>query len=290
MATIRTFILLLALTLLLVFIGDLVGGRSGATIAFVIAAAMNFFAYWFSDSIVLAMYRAREVSEEEAPRLHAIVEDVAERAGIPKPRVYIVPMSAPNAFATGRGPSKAAVAVTEGLLRLLSDDELAGVIAHEIAHVRNRDVLVQTMAATLAGAIMMLASWARWIAIFGGYGYGRDRRNGGGLLALLAIAILAPIAAMLIQLAISRTREFKADETGALTLGTGMGLARALAKLDSYAKHVPAEVQPSTAHMFIVNPLGGRDGMVSLFMTHPPIQARIERLEALEERIRMGLV
>lgn len=244
-------------------------------IALIIAGIMNFMSYWYSDKIVLAMYRAKEASEEEAPRLHAMVAELTARANIPKPRIYLLPAQAPNAFATGRNPQHAAVAVTRGLMNLLNEEELKGVIAHELAHVRNRDILIGSIAATIAGAIMFLASMARFAAIFGGYG-GRDRDTGNAF-ALLFMAIVAPIAALLIQMAISRSREYQADASGAQFAGNPIGLAQALEKLGKYSKKIPMNANPATSHMFIVRPLSGRS-MFNLFSTHPPIEERIRRL------------
>jgi heat shock protein HtpX len=266
-----------ALTLLIVFIGRLFGGQQGMIIAFLLAVGMNFFSYWFSDKIVLRMYRATEVTPAEAPEVYQIVQEVAQRAGLPMPRVYTIPEASPNAFATGRNPQHAAVAVTEGLLKLMNRDEIMGVLSHEMAHVRNRDILIGSIAATMAGAVMILASMARWSALFGGFGGGsRDDRDG-GLIGLLAMSILAPIAAMLIQMAISRSREYQADATGAGFAGQPYGLASALGKLGAYSKRLPMNASPSTAHMFIVNPLSGRS-LMNLFSTHPPLEDRIARL------------
>ncbi len=244
-------------------------------IALIIAGAMNFMSYWYSDKIVLAMYRAQEVTESKAPRLHSIVSEIAARANIPKPKVYLMPAEAPNAFATGRNPQHASVAVTKGLINLLSEEELKGVIAHEIAHVRNMDILIGSIAATIAGAIFFLASMARWAAIFGGYG-GRDRDSGNAF-ALLFMAIIAPIAALLIQMAISRSREYQADASGSKFAGNPYGLAKALEKLGKYSKRIPMNANPATSHMFIVKPFSGR-AMLNLFSTHPPIEERIRRL------------
>jgi heat shock protein HtpX len=280
MNQIKTFILMALLTILLVWIGSLVGGRNGAIFALVFAGAMNFGVYWFSDRIVLKMYRAQAVTEAEQPVLHRIVRELALRGGIPMPKVYIIPQDAPNAFATGRNPQHAAVAVTAGIMRLLNEEELKGVLAHELSHVRHRDILIGTIAATIAGAISMIASFARWGAIFGG-----DDREGGAaqLVIMLVLTTLAAIAAFLIQLAISRSREYHADEGGAQLAGNPLYLARALAKLDAGTKRIPMQVNPSTAHMFIVSPLT-RKGVQGLFSTHPPIEKRIERLEAMAHR------
>ncbi len=274
----KTVLLLGALTGLILFFGKLIGGTRGMQIALIIAAAMNFFSYWFSDKIVLRMYNAEEVTEQQAPQLYAMVADLAREAQIPMPRVYIIPEESPNAFATGRNPEHAAVAVTQGILRLLTPTELKGVLAHEIGHVRNRDILIQSIAATLGGAIMVLADMVRWSAIFGG---GRDNEEGGGnALAGLLFAFLAPIAAMLIQMAISRSREYIADETGARLCHNPESLARALEKLAYGTQQIPMEANPATENMFIVSPLTG-GGLMSLFSTHPPIEERIARLRAM---------
>jgi len=275
----KTTFLMALMTVLLVVIGQLIGGRSGALIALAVAAVMNFIAYWSSDKIALARYRAQEVTRDQAPRLYEIVERLVSRAGLPMPRLYVIPTQTPNAFATGRDPKHAAVAVTEGALSLLNEEEIAGVIGHELGHVKNRDILIQSVAATLAGAITMLATWARFAAIFGGGGQSNERRGGG--LELLFMAIVAPIAAMLIQMGISRSREYVADATGAKFAGGSRGLANALLKLDDWAGRRPMDASPSTAHMFIVNPLRG-GGIASLFSTHPPTEERVRRLQALK--------
>ena len=280
MNVLKTVFFLTLLTLLLIFVGSLIGGRTGMIVAFGFALLMNFISYWFSDKIVLMMYRAKEASAQDYPKLHRIVQNLATKDDIPKPKVYIIPIETPNAFATGRSPAHASVAVTEGIMRILSDDELEGVIAHELSHVHNRDTLLMTVVATIAGAIYMLANMARWAAIFGGVG-GRDNdREGGNPIALLVIAILAPIVATLIQLAISRSREYMADESGARLCGRPLSLANALRKLYNYSRQVPMQANPTTAHMFIVNPLTG-GGLINLFSTHPPIERRIARLEEL---------
>ncbi len=281
--TLKTGLLLAALTALFLLIGDMVGGQGGMVMAFGLAVAMNVGAYWFSDKIVLRMYGAREVSEAEAPQLHAIVRRLTLAAGVPMPKVYIIPTDSPNAFATGRNPQHAAVAATEGILALLSPEELEGVLAHELAHVRNRDILVGTVAATLAGAVMMLARFAQFAAIFGG---GRSDREGegGGMLGLIAMAILAPLGAMLVQMAVSRSREYLADETGAKFCGKPLALASALEKISGYSRRAPLEgATPATAHMFIISPLTG-GGLLSLFSTHPPVEKRVERLRAMAVR------
>jgi len=278
----RTTVLLAALTALFLVIGAALGGNQGMVIAFIFALAMNAASYWFSDKIVLTMYGAREVSLHEAPELYRLVQRLAQRAGIPMPRVYLIASDSPNAFATGRNPQHGAVAVTEGIMRLLDEQELAGVLAHELGHIRNRDTLIMTVAATLAGAITMLAHMAQWGALFGGFGRrDDDEQGGGGMLGLLFMAILAPIAATLIQLAISRGREYFADRTGAAISGTPTGLARALEKLHYASQRLPLETNPATAHLFIVNPLTGGSFM-NLFSTHPPIEERIRRLRSLE--------
>jgi heat shock protein HtpX len=276
MNALRTMFLLTALTLLFIFVGQMIGGRQGAAFAFALALIINIGSYWFSDKLVLAMYRAKPVSPTEAPRLYSIVQALALSARLPMPKLYIIPNQSANAFATGRNPQHAVVAVTEGILGLLDEDELTGVLAHELAHVRNRDMLIGSIAATLAGAIMMLANMARWAAIFGGVG-GRDDRNNGGALGLLVAAIVAPIAALLIQMAVSRSREYQADSAGAGIAGSPYGLAKALAKLESSAKTRPIQANPASAHLFIVNPLRGKN-IWNFFSTHPPIEDRIRRL------------
>jgi len=276
----KTGLLLAALTAMLVLIGGAIGGQQGMVIAFVIALAMNFFSYWFSDKIVLAAYGAKPIDEAEAPRLYAIVHRLATRAGIPMPRVYLMPSETPNAFATGRNPQHAVVAVTEGIMRILDEEELEGVLAHELSHVKNRDVLISTIAATLAGAITYLAHMAQWAAMFGGRS--RDDEEGGSNpIAMILLAILAPIAAMLVQMAVSRSREFQADATGARVAGKPWGLAKALEKLQMANEAVPmANATPATAHLFIVNPLSGQT-LMRLFSTHPPLEERIARLRAM---------
>lgn len=279
----KTTLLMAALTVLLIIVGGLIGGRSGMIIAFVIAVGMNFFSYWFSDTMVLKMYRAKAVSEAEAPALYRIVRKLTQHLGMPMPKIYIIPTDAPNAFATGRNPEHAAVAATQGILNILNEDELEGVLAHELAHVEHRDILISSIAATIAGAITILASMARWAAIFGGFG-GRDR-DGGNLISMLAMAILAPIAAGLIQMAISRSREFHADEGGAKISKKPEALASALQKLENYSKQRPMRgASPSTAHLFIVNPLAAK-GFANMFRTHPPTEERIKRLRQMARTI-----
>jgi heat shock protein HtpX len=276
MNTLKTAFLLTALTLFLVLIGQYFGGRSGMILALVIAGVMNFVSYFFSDKIALAMYRAQPVTREQAPRLYNIVERLTQRTGLPMPKVFVIPTESPNAFATGRNPQHASVAVTEGILGLLNDEELEGVLAHELGHVRNRDILISSVAATIAGAITVLARMGAWGAMFGGYGSRDDRDRGGGIGSLLML-FLAPFAAMLIQMAVSRSREYAADETGAHITGNPYALASALTKLDAYSRRVPLQATPSTAHLFIIQPLLGMN-FGSLFSTHPPIAKRIERL------------
>ncbi|HEX4006508.1 MAG TPA: zinc metalloprotease HtpX [Acidobacteriaceae bacterium] len=277
MNTLKTTFLLTALTLLLVLIGSR-WGENGAILAFVIAAAMNFFSYFYSDKLALRMYKAQPVTREQLPRAYGVVERMTGRLGLPMPKIYVIPTEAPNAFATGRNPKHASVAVTHGILQLLTDEELEGVLAHELGHVKNRDILTSSIAATLAGAIVLVARMSWWAEMFGGFGGGggRDRRGGG--LSALFMLILAPIAAMLIQLAVSRSREYEADATGAHITGNPYALASALEKLDAYSKRIPMLGSPSTAHLFIVQPLLGRGDFANLFSTHPPIAKRIERL------------
>jgi heat shock protein HtpX len=277
---IKTGFLLVVLTCLLVLIGGAVGGRQGMTIAFVLALVMNVGSYWFSDKIVLSMYGAQPVDEAQAPALYRIVRELAAQAHIPVPPIYLIQDDSPNAFATGRNPQHAAVAVTEGILRIMTEDELRGVLAHELSHVRNRDTLIMTIAATLAGAITYLAQMAQWAAIFGGGRRSDDEGGGGSAIGALLMAILAPFAAMLIQMAISRSREYEADASGARLCGRASGLEHALAKLDMASRQVPMEATPATAHLFIVNPLTS-GGLATLFSTHPPIEERIARLRAM---------
>jgi heat shock protein HtpX len=273
MNTFKSTLLLVTLMLGLIFAGDLIGGQNGMILAFVISVAMNFTAYFYSDKIALSMYRAQPVTREQLPRAYDVVERLAAKDGIPMPKIYVIPTESPNAFATGRNPQHASVAVTHGILGLLTDEELEGVLAHELGHVKNRDILTSSIAATLAGAITLIARMGYWASLFGG---GERRERGGGLGALLMI-LVAPIAAALIQLAISRSREYEADATGAHTTGNPYALARALQKIEDYAKRVPLQASPSTAHLFIIAPLIG-GGIGSLFSTHPPTKERIRRL------------
>jgi heat shock protein HtpX len=274
MNTFKTAFLLTALTLFLIFIGAYFGGRNGMVIAFIVAVGMNFFSYFYSDKLALSMYRAQPVTREQLPRVYQIVERILPRMGLPMPRIYVIPSDSPNAFATGRNPTHAAVAVTQGILSLLNDEELEGVLAHELGHVKNRDILTSSIAATLAGAITLLAQMERFAGLFGGGGRDNRGRGMGGIFML----ILAPIAATLIQLAVSRSREYEADATGAHTTGNPYALASALQKLDAVSKQLPLAASPSTAHLFIVAPFLGGAGLAGLFSTHPPMALRIERL------------
>jgi heat shock protein HtpX len=280
--TFKTFIFLAALTALFLLIGEALGGRSGMTIALVMAGAMNFFAYWYSDKLALKMSKAREISETEAPQLHSIVAGLAQKADIPKPKVYLIAQETPNAFATGRNPDHAAVAVTEGILKLLTPEELEGVLAHEFAHIRNRDILISSVAAVIAGAISYMAAIAQWALLLGGFGKSDEDEGAGGLAGSLIMMIIAPIAASLIQMAISRSREFQADATGAKICNHPLSLASALKKLDELNHRVPMNVNPATAQMYIVNPLTS-SSLANLFSTHPPIQERIRRLRSIAE-------
>jgi heat shock protein HtpX len=280
----RTTILLAMLTALVVWIGQMFGGPNGAMLALLFAGAMNFISYWFSDKIVLKMYRAQEITANDDPELFGIVQELAGRGGLPMPKVYIIPEEAPNAFATGRNPEHAAVAVTQGIRRILNKRELAGVLGHELSHVKHRDILISSIAATLAGAISYLAQMAQWAAIFGGGRSRDDEGGGGGIFGLLFMMIVAPIAAMLIQMAVSRSREYMADDGGAKLSGDPLALASALRKLQMGAQNIPLDASPATqnatAHMFIVSPLSG-GGFASLFSTHPAMEERIARLEAM---------
>ncbi|MGZ6186700.1 MAG: zinc metalloprotease HtpX [Candidatus Binataceae bacterium] len=278
-SAIKTTILLGALTGLLILIGGLFGGRGGAEFAFIVALAMNFFSYWFSDKMVLKAYGAQELDAAAAPELYSIVQELAQEAHIQVPRMYLIDTDTPNAFATGRNPHHAAVAVTRGILRICSRDELKGVLGHELSHVINRDILTSSIAATLAGAIMILASMAKWGAIFGGFGGGSDDDRRGGMVELLLMAFLAPLAATMIQLAVSRTREYQADASGARLTHHPLYLASALRKLEAANERMPMDAGPATAHLFIVNPLSAQGLMSKLFSTHPPLEERIRRLE-----------
>jgi heat shock protein HtpX len=273
----KTTLLLTSMTLLLMLAGRAFGGQNGMLMALAFAAVMNFVAYFFSDKIALATYRAQPISREDLPRVYNIVERLAQKVGLPMPKVYLIPSDSPNAFATGRNPNHASVAVTQGILGLLNDEELEGVIAHELGHVRNRDILISSIAATLAGAITYLASIAKWGMIFGGMRGEREDRNGGGI-AAIAMIFLAPFAAMLIQLAVSRSREYGADDTGAHWTGNPYALASALSKIDAYSRQRPLIASPSTAHLFIIQPFLGGMSFGNLFSTHPPTAKRIERL------------
>ena len=277
----KTTLLLAGLTGLILIIGQYFGGSNGLVIAFIFAVIMNFGSYWFSDKIVLSIYRAKEISPSEYPRIYNIVAKLTQSAGIPMPKIYLIPTDSPNAFATGRNPEHSAVAVTQGILQILNDEELEGVLAHELAHIKNRDILISSIAATLAGVIMMLASFARWAAIFGGFSRDSEEEDGGGIFGLIFMAILAPIAATLIQMAISRSREYLADSRGANFAKNPLGLANALEKLNHASRKIPLEANPATSHMFIVNPLSG-GSFVNLFSTHPPIEERIKRLKSMQ--------
>lgn len=277
--TAKTAFLLTLLTLLFIWIGEHFGGCTGLVLGFLFAAGMNFFTYFYSDKIALKMYRAQPVTREELPRAYAVVERMTQRIGIPMPKMYVIPTDSPNAFATGRNPKHASVAMTRGILSLLNDEELEGVLAHELGHVRNRDILTSSIAATLAGAITLVARMGYWASLFGGFGGGggQSDREGGGISALIML-IVAPIAAMLIQLAVSRSREYEADATGARTTGNPYALASALEKIDAYSKRLPLVASPSTAHLFIAQPFVGGAMFANLFSTHPPMAKRIERL------------
>ena len=281
MKTLKTAFLLTALTLLLLFIGQAFGGRNGMTLALGVAVVMNGVAYFYSDKIALMSSGARPISREESPRLYAVMERLAAKANLPVPKLYLIPQAAPNAFATGRNPQHASVAVTQGLMELMDDEELEGVIAHELSHVRNYDILTSSIAATLAGAITWIAHIGRWGMMFAGMGGGRDRdRNGGGIAALLML-LLAPLAALLLQLGVSRQREYQADASGARMVGHPYGLVRALEKLGAYNKRIPMDISPTTSALCIVAPLTSRELFTSLFSTHPPLAERIARLQAM---------
>ncbi|MEI7589708.1 MAG: zinc metalloprotease HtpX [Deltaproteobacteria bacterium] len=283
MNTIKTALLLGLLTGLLILIGGYFGGRSGMMIAFAFACVMNFGSYWFSDKIVLRMYNAQEIEQESAHELYGIVRNLSLKANLPIPKIYIIPEDSPNAFATGRNEKHAVVAVTAGLLRILNSEEIEGVLAHELAHVKNRDILIGSIAATIAGAIVMLANMAQWAAIFG-MGRGSDDEEGGsGIVGLIAMAIIAPLAATIIQMAISRSREYLADSSGAGISGKPYALASALEKISNYAQSVQMNANPSTAHMFIINPLTGKS-LMNLFSTHPPVEERVARLRSITAR------
>jgi heat shock protein HtpX len=279
MNTLKLTFLMALLTVLLVSLGGAIGGSGGMAIAFLMAAGMNFFSYWFSDKMVLSMYGAREITESEDPRFYGIVQRLAQRAGLPMPKVYLMDTDTPNAFATGRNPQHAAVAATTGILRILTEDELAGVMAHELAHVKNRDILISSIAATFAGAITYMANMAQFAAIFG-VGRSSDDDEGGGIIGMILMAILAPIAAMLVQMAISRSREYGADAGGASISGSPLSLANALQKLEMGNQQLPMNANAATAHMFIVSPLTG-GGMMTLFSTHPPMAERVARLQEM---------
>ncbi len=277
----KTVFLLTAMTVFVVLVGQALGGRNGAVLALCLAAAMNFFSYFFSDKLAIMSSGAQPVTREELPRVYQIVERLCAKTGLPMPKIFVIPTGSPNAFATGRNPAHASVAVTGGILDLLSDDELEGVLAHELGHVRNRDILISSIAATFAGAVTILARMAGWAAMFGGGGRDRDRDGGGGVLTALAMMILAPIAALLIQMAVSRSREYQADATGAHFTGNPGALASALRKIETYAVRVPMQVSPATAHMYIIQPLIGGISFGSLFSTHPPTAERIARLTGM---------
>ncbi|MGB9710599.1 MAG: zinc metalloprotease HtpX [Thermodesulfovibrio sp.] len=279
MNTLKTMVLMVFLTVFFIFVGSVIGGKHGATIALIMAFGMNFFAYFFSHKVVLAMYGAKEVTEAEAPELYSIVRRLSQRAGLPMPKVYIIDSEQPNAFATGRSPKHGAVAVTTGIMRILSREELEGVIGHELSHIKHRDILIGTIAATIAGAISYLAQMAQWALIFGGY-HDDDKEGGSHPIVTLLMLIIAPLVAMIIQLAISRAREYEADAGGARLTGNPLYLANALRKLHYASQAIPMDANPGTAHMFIVNPLSGRS-LMKLFSTHPPIEERIARLEAM---------
>ena len=278
--TVKTALLLGALTGLLMLIGGLIGGKGGVYIAFIFAVILNFGSYWFSDKIVLKMYKAQEVSESSAPDLYNIVRNLAMKAGLPMPRIFIIPEETPNAFATGRNEKHAVIAVTKGIMRILNKEELEGVIAHELSHIKNKDMLISSIAATIAGAITMLATMAQWAAIFGG-GSSSDEEGGGGIIGFIAMAIFAPLAAAVIQMAISRSREYLADARGASITKNPYGLASALEKLTNASQIIPMNAKPSTAHLFIVNPLSGK-AFMNLFSTHPPLAERIARLRSMK--------
>jgi len=279
MNNIKAFALMSGLSILLVLLGSALGGTNGAAIFFLISLGMNLFSYYNSDKMVIKMTKAQEIEESKAPQIYAMIRKLTSRAGMPMPKIYVTPSMQPNAFATGRNPENSAVAVTQGLLGILDQDELEGVLAHEIAHIKNRDILIGTMAASIAGAIAMIANVAQWGLMFGGFG-GSDDDDGGGILGTVVMALLAPIAAMIIQMAISRSREYGADETGAYLAGNPQGLSRALLKLQAASQRVPMEISPGVAHMFIINPLAGFS-LASLFSTHPPVEQRVAKLNLI---------
>lgn len=278
---IKTTVLLATLTGIIIWIGGMFGGKGGMFFALIVAGGMNFFSYWYSDKIVLRMYKAKEITPETDPDIYRIVKRLSVNAGIPMPHIYVIPQEAPNAFATGRNPENAVIAVTRGLVEHMNEEELAGVIGHEMGHIKHRDILIGSIAATMAGAIMMLASFARWGAIFGGFSGSGDNDDGAGIFGLLLMSIIAPLAAVIVQMAISRSREFMADRASAEFNGNSRGLAAALAKLGSFSKQIPMDARPETAHMFIVNPLSGKS-LANLFSTHPPIEERIARLTGVD--------
>ncbi len=288
MNAVKTTLLMTVLTVLLIFVGNLIGGNNGMVFAFVFALIMNFGSYWFSDKIVLAMYGAKEITQDQHPTIFEIVQDLTTRAGLPMPRIYMIDSEQPNAFATGRDPQHAVVAVTAGIMRLMPKNEIRGVIAHELAHVKHRDILISSIAATIAGAITMLANMAQWAMIFGGFG-GRSSNDDerGNPIAALVMMIVAPIAAMLVQMAISRSREYDADEGGAKISGDPMALAHALRRLEAAKNEIPMQATPATAHMFIINPLSGKS-LMNMFSTHPPIDDRIARLEEMAKGKAIG--
>ncbi len=279
MNNIKAFALMSGLSILLVLLGSALGGTNGAAIFFLISLGMNLFSYYYSDKMVIKMTKAQEIEESKAPQIYAMIRKLTSRAGMPMPKIYVTPSMQPNAFATGRNPEHSAVAVTQGLLGILDQDELEGVLAHEIAHIKNRDILIGTIAASIAGAIAMIANVAQWGLMFGGFG-GSDDDDGGGILGTVVMALLAPIAAMIIQMAISRSREYGADETGAFLAGNPQGLSSALLKLQAASQRVPMEISPGVAHMFIINPLAGFS-LASLFSTHPPVEHRVAKLNLI---------
>lgn len=287
MNSLKTVFLLVLLTMILVSVGGAVGGTNGMLVMLAFSVAMNFFSYWYSDKIVLKMYKAQEVNASTAPELVRIVEGLAKKAQLPMPKVYIIDEAVPNAFATGRNPDNASVAVTSGIMQLLTREEMEGVLAHELSHVKNRDILIGTIVATIAGLIATIGNIVQWGAIFGGFGRSNDNDDNGGIIGLIATVVLAPFAATLIQFGISRSREYMADEAGGRMSGKPLALASALAKIDNYAhRRVMPEATQATAHMFIINPLSAsRKTFASLFSTHPSTESRIEKLKDLDRRI-----